>query len=88
MLIYHYFERSISEYALFDDDFDMPVAWGSRNLVDGTVRKLSTAVTVIYYRRDVKDRLSFKKRLIYDGKKESQKKRTDFRQSSVGYSNP
>ena len=74
-LIYHYFERSISEYALFDDDLDMPVSWGSRNLVDGTVRKLPASVTVVYYRRDFTDRISYKKRLIYDGKKEVTKSR-------------
>ena len=69
-LLYHYFERSVTEFALFDDELDMPVAHGSRNLVDAIVRSLSKSVTVCYYKRDGVDGLSFKKKVIYEGKKE------------------
>ncbi len=73
-ILYHYFERSVSKFALYDDELDLPVAYGSRNLVDGTVRKLSKTITIIYYKRDV-DKMTFKKKIIYNGKKESDKQK-------------
>jgi hypothetical protein len=69
-LLYHYFERTVTEFALFDDDLDMPVAWGSRNLVDALVRKLSRSVSVVYYKRDTTDKISFKRKVVFEGKKE------------------
>lgn len=70
-LLYHYFERSVTEFALYDDEFDMPVAYGSRNLVDAIVRSLDRSMSVIYYKRDNVDKVSFKKKAIYEGKKEN-----------------
>jgi hypothetical protein len=58
---------------LFDDELDMPVAWGGRNLVDAMVRTLSKSITVVYYKRDISDKFSFKKKLIYEGRKEKEK---------------
>lgn len=61
-LLYHLFEfknsRGQIKYALFDADMDMPVSYGSRNLVYGTVTKLAKNVTVIYYKPDV-DKVTF-----------------------------
>jgi len=68
-IIYHYFERSVSEFALYDDEMDMPIAYGSRNLVDAMVRSLTPNVTVVYYKRDTGDKISFKKKILYSGKK-------------------
>ena len=65
-VIYHYFELSASEFSLFDDELDMPVAYGSRNLVDATVRNLPPKVTVAYYKRDGADKISFKKKAFYE----------------------
>ena len=70
-VLYHYFERSVTEFALFDDELDMPVAYGSRNLVDAMVRSFPKNITVVYYKRDTVDRISFKKKVIYDGQKEA-----------------
>lgn len=72
-LLYHYFERSPSEFALFDDELDMPVAWGSRVLVDAMVRSFRKSISIVYYKRDMGDKISFKKKAIYDGKKEKEK---------------
>jgi hypothetical protein len=69
-ILYHYLERSPSEFVLFDDEMDMPVAYGSRNLVDSMVRNLSPHITVIYYKRDMADKVSFKKKMMFQGKKE------------------
>ena len=67
-LLYHYFERDVSNFALYDDELDMPVAYGSRNLVDAMVRNLSKSVSVVYYKRDT-DGVTFKKKVVYEGKK-------------------
>jgi hypothetical protein len=70
MVVYHYFEQSKSQFVLYDDDMDMPIAYGSRNLVDAAIRKLPKSITVIYYQRDMRDKLSYKKRYFYQGQKE------------------
>ena len=71
-LLYHYFERTPSQFALFDDEFDLPVAWGSKNLVDTVIRNLNKTITICYYKRD-SNKISFKKKAIYEGKKETDK---------------
>jgi len=71
ILLYHHFERSPSEFALYDDEFDIPVGYGSRNLVESIVRRLSKNVTVIYYKRDPVDRQSFKRKAVYSGDKKA-----------------
>ena len=53
-ILYHYFEFHNADqqikYALFDSDMDMPVAYGSRNFVNSTVKNLPKYVTVVYYK--------------------------------------
>ncbi len=63
--LYHHFELSTSQFALYDDEMDMPVVYGSRNLVDATIRNLTKSTTIIYYKRDLVDKLSFKKKATY-----------------------
>lgn len=49
--VYHHFEYSTTEFGLFDDAGDgTPVAVGSRNLVDATIRHLPKTVTIFYYK--------------------------------------
>ena len=71
-ILYHYFERSTTDFALFDDELDMPVAYGSRNVVDSMVRNLRKSITIIYYKRDLSDKLSFKKNMMYSGKNDKE----------------
>lgn len=55
-ILYHYFEFNTAKgqvkYALFDADMDVPVSYGSRNFVNGTIRNLPKNVTIIYYKPD------------------------------------
>jgi hypothetical protein len=51
----------------------MPVAWGSKNLVDSVVRNLPKVITICYYKRDFTNKVSFKKNAIFEGKKEEDK---------------
>jgi hypothetical protein len=67
-MIYHHFELSPTEFALYDDELDMPVAYGSKNLVDVLLRNLNKSVIIIYYKRDV-DKISYKRKMKYDGEK-------------------
>ena len=73
-LLYHYIERSPTQFVLFDDKMDMPIAWGSRNLVDSVIRRLSSKVNVVYYKRDLIDKASFKKKVVYNGRANEAKK--------------
>lgn len=64
---YHHFEYDVGKFALFDDaDDGTPVVVGSRNLVDATIRKLSSSVTIYYYKKDPKG--FWVKKMIYEGK--------------------
>lgn len=71
--IYHHYEYSPSEFGLWDDaDDGTPVAIGSRNLVDSTIRKLPKTVTIFYYKKDSSKGFWVKK-IEYVGKKEANK---------------
>lgn len=64
--IYHYFKLSTIIYALFDDEMDMPVMYGSLNKVETTVeslRKHIPEVFIVYYDRDLQEKTSFKKNM-------------------------
>ena len=67
--LYHHFEIEVSKFALYDDELDMPIVHGSRNLVDATVRKLSKEVVIIYYKRDTIDDSSYKRKAKFIGGK-------------------
>ena len=45
-------------YALFDEEMDKAVAYGSYALISGTVRGLDPACTVVYYERNFTDPLA------------------------------
>ena len=64
--IYHYFKLSTVIYALFDDEMDMPVMYGSLNKIQTTVDSLHKhipGVFIIYYDRDLQEKTSFKKNI-------------------------
>jgi hypothetical protein len=67
--VYHHFELEVSKFALYDDELDMPIVHGSRNLVEATVRKLSEDVVIIYYKRDASDKTSYKRKAKFIGGK-------------------
>lgn len=62
--IYHLFKMSEVLYVLYDDEMDMPIQYGSLTLVNPAVlsiRKNVKGITVIYYDRDLSDKITFKK---------------------------
>ena len=68
-ILYHYFQMDSTKNVLFDDDMDMPVSYGSKNLVEGTITKLAKHVTVIYYKRNVDGQTFYNPRFLkYEGK--------------------
>lgn len=66
--VFHHFEIDVTTFALYDSELDMPIVYGSRNLVDATIRHLNPRVTIIYYKKDI-DRVSYKRKIKYEGKK-------------------
>ena len=62
--LYHLFKLTNVVYALYDDLMDMPIKYGSLNNVDPVItslRKYIKDIHVIYYDRDLQDKISFKK---------------------------
>ena len=60
-------------YALFDSDMDMPVSYGSRNLVQNTIRHLNKKVTVIYYKPNTDKQTFYNPRFQkYEGQSEAE----------------
>lgn len=66
--LFHHFELEVSKFALYDDELDMPIIYGSRNLVDATVRKLPEDIVIMYYKRDTSDK-SYKRKAKFIGGK-------------------
>lgn len=65
--IYHMFKLSNSLYVLYDDEMDMPIKYGALNDVTpviNSLRKHISGVFIIYYDRDLQDKISFKKNLL------------------------
>ena len=60
--LFHHFELSVSKFVLYDDELDMPIIYGSKNLVEGVIHALPTDVVIIYYKRDSTDKTSYKRK--------------------------
>jgi len=63
---YHLFKLSTVLYALYDDEMDMPIQYGSLNKIDAAITSLKKhipGIFIFYYDRDITDKakLSFKK---------------------------
>lgn len=67
-LVYHHFKLSPILSVLFDDRFDMPLAYGSNQKVFGVINKIPKADTVFYYKEDLNYKNSFKLYMTYEGK--------------------
>lgn len=62
--LYHLFKLSTVLYALYDDEMDMPIQYGSLNLISAatdSIRKNIKGVKIIYYDRDLSDKITLKR---------------------------
>jgi len=62
-VLYHLFKLNTVKYALYDDEMDMPIQYGSLNLVSAATKSLRQHiknVRIIYYDRDLSDKMTFK----------------------------
>jgi hypothetical protein len=62
--IFHHFELKPGLFALYDDELDMPVAYGSKDLVWIAMNRIKAypnfeTVLVIYYKRDNRNKSSY-----------------------------
>lgn len=65
--LYHLFKLSSTIYALYDDEMDMPVKYGSLSVVNPTIESIKKHVKdvfIVYYDRDLQDKSSFKKNIL------------------------
>ena len=54
-VLYHYFKIDEGIYSLFDDEMDYPVVYGSKNLVEATVKNLRKDAYVLFYKKNNKN---------------------------------
>lgn len=67
-IIYHHFKLSPILSVLFDDEFDMPLAYGGNQKVHAVINKIPRENTVFYYQEDMNVKNSFKLYMTYQGK--------------------
>lgn len=68
-MIYHHFKLSTVLSVLFDDDFKMPITYGSNQKIQAVLNKINKDATVFYYKEDPAIKNSFKLFMTYKGKK-------------------
>lgn len=62
-ILYHLFKLNTVKYALYDDEMDMPIQYGSLNLITAATQSLKKHiknVRIVYYDRDLSDKMTFK----------------------------
>ena len=67
-LVYHHFKLSPVLSVLFDDTFDMPLAYGSNQKIQAVINLIDKSATIFYYKEDATVKNSFKLWMLYKGK--------------------
>lgn len=67
-IVYHHFKLSPVLSVLFDEEFDMPLAYGSNQRVFAVINNIPNENTVFYYKEDLMFKNSFKFYMKYQGK--------------------
>jgi hypothetical protein len=65
---YHHFKISPVLSVIFDDEFGMPLAYGSNQRIQAVINKISKTSTIFYYKEDIAVKNSFKLFMTYKGK--------------------
>jgi hypothetical protein len=66
--LYHHFKISPVLSVIFDDEFGMPLAYGSNQRIQAVINKISKTSTIFYYKEDIAVKNSFKLFMTYKGK--------------------
>jgi len=67
-LFYHHFKLSTVLSVMFDDDFKLPIVYGSNQKIQAVINKINKAATIFYYKEDAAIKHSFKIFMTYKGK--------------------
>jgi hypothetical protein len=65
-IIYHHFKLSPIVCVIFDDEFDMPIAYGSNQKIQGVINNVNKNSKILYYQEDKGLKNSFKWYMTYD----------------------
>lgn len=65
--LYHHFKLSTVLSVLFDDEFDMPLVYGSNQKIQAVINKIRKEATIFYYKEDIAVKHSFKLFMTYKG---------------------
>ena len=67
-IFYHHFKMSEVLSVLFDDEFNMPITYGSNQKIQAILNKINKTSTIFYYKEDTSVKNSFKLFMTYKGK--------------------
>lgn len=67
-LFYHHFKLSTVLSVLFDENFELPIVYGSNQKVQAVLNKVNKGATIFYYKEDAAVKHSFKIFMTYKGK--------------------
>ena len=78
-LRYHYIDKNVTTYhnfkinsvlfSLWDNNFKMPIVYGSNQKVQATLNQVSKESAIFYYQEDMTVKNSFKLFMTFEGKK-------------------
>lgn len=68
-VLYHHFKITSVLSVIFDDDFSMPISYGSNQKIQGVINQINKQSTIFYYKEDATLKNSFKLYMSYKGKK-------------------
>ena len=67
-VLYHHFKITPVLSVIFDDDFSMPLAYGSNQKIQGVINQINSQSAIFYYKEDATLKNSFKLYMSYKGK--------------------
>lgn len=68
-IFYHHFKLNNVMSVLFDDNFNLPITYGSNQKIDLTIRNINQESEIFHYKEDASIKHSFKLYIIDKGKK-------------------
>ena len=68
-IFYHHFKLSPVVSVIFDNKFNMPLAYGSNQKIQSILNNINQEAIIFYYKEDLSIKNSFKLFMIYNGKK-------------------
>jgi hypothetical protein len=66
--VYHHFKLTPILFSFWDNEFDMPIVYGSNQKVQATINNIADGSIVYYYKEDANVKNSFKQYMTFESK--------------------